>query len=524
MKNKLLYLGTALAVLAGALGFTRLDQGTQAPRYHQHLEQPSEAELGDCAVCGGAAELCTHLPIIQIETGGQKIPGAAILDENLTAVAYETGEHGEEEIEAVVSTVEEEGVWHHADDPAAHSSSALIRYRGNTSRSFSKHSYSIKLIEPGAPERSQNLPLLGMSAESEWALHGPFLDKTLLRNYMWMNLSAEVMGYAPNVRFCELVLDGEYQGVYVLMETIREGDGRVDLTDYEPGNPMCSYIVRIGGKLNPLKTIDNFTYYTKRLEEKKEVEVIYPGTQYQTQAVHDYVCADFSEIERVLYSAQMNDGSQVYRDYLDVDSFVNYYILQEFLAVNDAFSESTYFYRDVRGKLHIGPVWDYNNALDNFLRPVPMDELILAQRGWFGQLMMDKDFVEQVITRYRQLRQGVLSDESLCAYLDETAAWLGRAAERNNEIWGYSFDPEQLSRVEYRQPAIRDMLELAQADPINYVTRMNALVSELNPDNYEQAIQWMRESMVERGVWMDAHMDSLRQYCADSKNATRILG
>ena len=524
MKNKILYMGTALAMLLCALVFLALGERTDVLRFHQHLEQPGEAELGACTVCEGKGGLCTHLPVIRIDTNGQKIPGAAILDKNLLVLAYETGPNGEEEIQANISTIEEENVWHHADDPATHSSSALIRYRGNTSRSFSKHSYSIKLIEQGEPELNRDLPLMGMNADSEWSLHGPFLDKTLLRNYMWMNISAEVMGYAPNVRLCELVLDGEYQGVYVLMETIREGEGRVDLTDYEPGDPICSYIVRIGSNLDPLKTIENFTYYTYRLDESKEMEVIYPGTMHQTQDVHDYICTDLSQAEYLLYSAQMNDGSRAYRDVLDVDSFVNYYILQEFLAVNDAFSESTYFYRDVRGKIHVGPVWDYNNVLDNFPRPVPMDELILAQRGWYGQLMTDKDFVERIIHRYNQLRQGVLSDEYLNTYLDETVAWLGSAVKRNYTVWGYSFDPQQLSRVEYRQPTISDVLKITRAYPEQNEQILNEWILKLNPADYDQAIQWMRESMLERGAWLDQNIDSLRQYCSDSKNATRILG
>ena len=117
------------------------------------------------------------------------------------------------------------------------SSQALFHIRGNSSRAFSKHSYRIKLVEDANPEQNRDLPLLGMTANADWALHGPFLDKTQLRNYMWMNISAEVMGYAPNVRFCELILDGEYQGLYLLMETVSMDSGRVELTDYREGDP-----------------------------------------------------------------------------------------------------------------------------------------------------------------------------------------------------------------------------------------------------------------------------------------------
>ena len=124
---------------------------------------------------------------------------------------------------------------------------------------------------------------------------------------------------------------------------------------------------------------------------------------------------------------------------------MNYYLVMELLANNDTFSASTYLYRDVRGKLHIGPVWDFNNALDNFIVPMPRRGFLLSQRGWFAQLMADEDFVERVIARWRELRSGILSDGALDAYIDGTVAWLGSAVDRNFEVWGWSFDPDQLS-------------------------------------------------------------------------------
>ena len=114
-------------------------------------------------------------------------------------------------------------------------------------------------------------------------------------------------------------------------------------------------------------------------------------------------------------------------EYLDLNSFVDYYILQEFLAVNDSFSASTYFYKDVRGKLHIGPVWDYNNVLDNFFTDLPESGFLLAQKGWFGQLMESERFVERVIDRYQELRAGILSDEAISGYAEDVInCWAAR--------------------------------------------------------------------------------------------------
>ena len=328
-----------------------------------------------------APELCTHLPIIRVDTGDQTIPGRPYAGVDGNTAGYLTGDNGEEEILVQFSTVSAEGVWHHQDDPADAGGSALFRYRGNSSRWFTKGNFLLKTVKDGDPLDDRRMELLGMNSGKEWALHGPFLDKTLMRNYMCMNLSAEVM------------------------ETIAVDPNRLNLREYEPGDPVFSYLVRIEPYTNPEKVLDNFSLYSYRMEPWRRLELLYPGTANQTRRVREYVQVDYSEVERMLYSVEMLDGSDSWRQELDMDSFVNYYIIMEFFGINDTFAASTYFYRDVRGKLAIGPVWDYNNALGNFLRPISSREFLLSQRGWYAKLMQDEDFVERVISRYRQRRR-----------------------------------------------------------------------------------------------------------------------
>ena len=95
-----------LAVLAAAIGFQALDRGAGAPRYHQHLAQPSEEDLGLCEVCGGESALCTHLPIVTIQTGGQTIPGRPITNDAGVRTSYETTEQGDTEIIVSFSTID----------------------------------------------------------------------------------------------------------------------------------------------------------------------------------------------------------------------------------------------------------------------------------------------------------------------------------------------------------------------------------------------------------------------------------
>lgn len=498
-----------VGILLFSIFFQDMEKQTSVFRYQQHREQPSEEELGSCSVCGGKDRLCTHLPVISIETGGQTIPGRPYLDENGHTKGYYKSDSGEEEILVQFSTVAEEGVWHHVDDTPTDEGTALFRYRGNTSRAFSKGSFRLKTVEKDNPETARSQGLMGMKRGKEWALHGPFLDKTLMRNYICMNISAEVMGgWVPDIRFCELMLDGEYQGVYLLMETIDVDENRLDLRKYKPGDPILSYLVRIESNSNPAKELDSFGYYSYRMEPKSRLELLYPGSANQTKQVKEYVQADYNEVKRLLYSVEMLDGSDTWKQELELDSLVNYYILMEFFGTNDTFSYSTYFYRDARGKLSIGPVWDFNNAFDNYLLPISSREFLLSQRGWYAGLMRDEDFVECVISRYHELRQGVLSEEYLTAYEKEVEEWLGGAIERNFSVWGYTFDPEKLSSQERRRPA----------------SQGSETLQDINPSSYEEAVKQMMDFITVRGAWMDEHIDSLRQYCHPSRFAKQMLG
>lgn len=88
---------------------------------------------------------------------------------------------------------------------------------------FDKKGYLLRTTkDDGITNR--DVEMLGMDAHHEWALHGPYLDKTLIRNYMWYNIAGEIMDYAPNARFCEVIINGEYQGLYLMVETITSGE------------------------------------------------------------------------------------------------------------------------------------------------------------------------------------------------------------------------------------------------------------------------------------------------------------
>ena len=219
-------------------------------RIHQHLE------AGEKAACShGDNLLCTHLPLVEIETGGHDIPGAPILDDKGFIVDYTVTEAGESRLKATVEITDNAETNNHVTDTPALATSALINIRGRSSREFDKKSYRITLIYDDGINNNQSV--MGMDAHHEWVLHGPFLDKSLIRNYMWYNIAGECMEYAPNVRFCEVVIDGSYQGLYLMMESITKGydDSRLSMEVKKKGNSFSGYdddLIR-GGKRSRVK-------------------------------------------------------------------------------------------------------------------------------------------------------------------------------------------------------------------------------------------------------------------------------
>jgi hypothetical protein len=461
-KSLALYAAVLTSVLAATTAIVQISSFDAVGRHHQHLSSPSEADLGGvCARCG-EDEFYTHLPLVMVDTGGQEIPGRAEGFDEIycRAEQIETNDYGQEpQIEVRVTVIDNDGDWNAVSDEPAITSDALMRVRGNSSRMFDKLSYRLDLID-GFDEYgwqiNRPMPLLGMQSHSQWAMHGPFLDKTLMRNYVSMNIAAYVMGpgqWVPDVRFFELFIDGQFQGLYVLMETIAVDPGRLDLTAFEPGMPLSSYVFQLGtADPRDSRLVETFSQATLRLEPERQWALMYPGRRRVTPEARHYATMSLSTLERQLYSPDFILRPGAINGYIDLDSFVNFFVLYEFLGVIDLGSESTFIHKDARGRVTAGPVWDFNNVLNNFLLDIDYDRLLLADSWWVARLLTNPIFTSRAVARYDELRRGVLSDEHLTGYIADVQAWLGSAVDRNFEVWGYTFDPSQVSPCARRGP------------------------------------------------------------------------
>lgn len=489
-------MGTVAAVFIAAAVFHGIDSENGTKRYMQHEEAMPVEEKP-------AEGFSSHLPVISVETKGRQdilwlSPGGYLYGKDnlpLEEMPYA----GDEELlkyACDVSVVSSEGKWHSPEDTPQLAGSATIRVRGNSSRLFDKKSYQLKLMDEQGLERKE--PMMGMSAASDWVLNGPILDRTLVRNYVCYATAGAVMDYTPNTRFCELFLNGEYQGVYLMVEAITKDKGRLNLTEPERGRPVTSWIVRWDRKGKADTQVYDFTTYTLQAEGST-LDLRYPGKNTLTPERLAYVEEELSRAERALDSADRSDKTKGWQAYFDKEAFAQYFVLNEFFKNIDAGRFSSYYYKDVRGK--IAPVvWDFNNGCDNYINTVHDEAgFSMTDTMWYGELLQDEEFVEEVIEQYHSMRKGCLSDESLNTLIDDTVEYLGDAVDRNYEKYGYVFDLSQTEDRNYLQPV------------------------ERNYTSYEESVEQLKGWLNARGAWMDEHIDTLYQYCHDSRNAARMI-
>ncbi len=481
MKYKLFGIGALALVLVCALLASAVEAEEGPYRYHQHREARGPDAGCDC----DGTELCTHLPLVIIDTGGEAIPGEPLNDHyDAAGTSFTTTAAGADMLPARICVMDDGTRNHHPSDQPDLETDTLIRIRGNSSRYFDKKSYLLRFTdEKGEYEDHE---VMGMDAHYEWALYGPYLDKTLMRNYMWYNIAGEMMDYAPNVRFCEVILNGEYQGLYVMVETITNGvDCRVNVSEPVDNTTSTGYVLRLDrGSENEKKNLVNFTYYAYLFDRNYNhcVNIQYPKSGALTQEMVDAIEQEFSDFEKALYSFDYNTYDYGYQNYIDVDSFVDYFIINEFTQNYDAGYLSTYLYKDIGGKYRM-VIWDFNSACNNYQEDTTAISFQTQNTPWQKMLTRDEDYDRRIVDRYRMWRESFLSEAYLMDYIDGIIAYLGPAIDRNFQVWGYIFE-------EYL--------------PLEPESR--------NPDSFEDAVEDMKDFIRERGAWMDQYIEVVQQY------------
>jgi hypothetical protein len=405
--------------------------------------------------------LATELPLIQILTNGQEI-----LNDPRIVAQMKIIDNGEGELNYI------------DNHPTDYNGQVAIEIRGESSQFFEKKNYAFETQT--AEGENNNVSLLGMPAENDWILHGPYSDKSLIRNALTFEMGNDVMEYASRTRFCELIINDDYRGVYLLMEKIKQDDARVDIAkllpeDTEGDELTGGYILEID-RDNPEIEDDGFyssfplyAFYT--FHDPGFDQLVPDQKAYIQEWIYDF--------ELAMY---LSSYESTYQNYLDIESFIDYFLINELTKQIDAFKLSFYMYKEKDsngGKLHMGPIWDFNLGYSNFdfaCDPNPEGWIYpcTAWPFWVEKLMTIEAVQDQMYCRWQQLREDKLETSFLMSRIDSLVTTIGPAADRNFERY--------------------DVLG-------NYVWP-NLFISE----TYDEEVEYMRDWLVQRLFWMDQNM------------------
>jgi len=412
------------------------------------------------------SQFSSHLPIVSIQTSGQEIP-----EDDPRIVAW-------------MGIVDKgSGQENHLDDPFnGYDGQISIELRGASSLMFPKNNFSLETQDSSGA--NLNVPLLGFPDENDWVLHGPYSDKTLMRNVLTFGLATELGNYASRARFCELFLNDNYRGVYVLLEKIKRDKNRVDIAKLDADDLDGDSLT--GGYVIKIDWYEGYGQGWTSYNSEEEIQFAYhhPPADRLEPAQKQYIRKYISDFEATLAGSGFRDEQTGYRKYIQTASFIDYFLVNEFCRNVDGFSISVYMHkeRDSRGGLlRMGPVWDFNLAYgnqyegdfwdpegwvrDHWLDPVPF---------WWDRLEEDPAYREQLNCRWQDLRKDLLSLDRIYELIDAYVETLGPAVERNFDRW----------------PVLGKEIW-----PNYYVG-----------DSYEEEIETLKWWIAERLDWLDANM------------------
>jgi hypothetical protein len=353
-----------------------------------------------------------------------------------------------------------EGIRNNITDPFSHYNGKIaIEIRGSSSQMFPKKQYSFETIDSSGEEIDTSL--LGFPAESDWILYAPYTDKSLIRDVLAYNLSNNIGTYASRSKFCELVLNGQYMGVYVLLEKIKRNKNRVDISklteaDTTGDDLTGGYILKIDKDEGGFNDGWN-SNYPPYLNAWQKIYFMYhyPKPEDIAEVQKNYIQSFIDSFETKIYNPGFADTINGYAAFIDVSSFEDFFILNELNKNVDAYRLSAFLYKDKNskeGKLKAGPVWDFNLAFGNsdyydaFITEGWQLDYATYNTSfmngdywqvpfWWKKLFSDFNFKKKIALRWLELREDEFSTGNILLTIDSLTTLLDESQERNFIKW-----------------------------------------------------------------------------------------
>ena len=394
------------------------------------------------------------------------------------------------------------------NDPLNYYSSKLgIETRGNSTQGFDKKTYSIELRTAANEDTSVNL--FGMGGEEDWILHAMVIDKSQLRIPMSFYLAQRMGQYASEFKYVELILNGDYRGTYILVEKIKRDDDRVDIAKLDSDDLAGDSVT--GGYILRMDWLDNPVGFESNYNSQGGIPMFYQWYYPKAEKIKPqqatYIQNWMASFEEALFADNYTNSQGVrYTDYIDVNSFTDFLLINEFSKNSDGYKLSSYVHKDKDskgGKLVAGPIWDFDQTYGVSLvcsNNIPTGWTYLQNQDcwdlesmpmWWQNMMEDPVFQNRLKCRWTEFRQSFMHTDSIVNWIIQDTTFLSNALQRNFDKWDY-FIGESI---------------WIEPEPI--------------PQSYEEEISVMISWISARLNWMDANMPG---DCSQDDLSAPILG
>ncbi|NQU85636.1 MAG: CotH kinase family protein [Mariniphaga sp.] len=440
----------------------------------------------------GFLEFSSELPIVIINTDGQTIMDEPKITASLQIINNGIGQLNQS-----------------TDIPNEYDGFIGIEIRGATSSGYPQTPYGFETRDETG--NNLNVPLLGMPEENDWTLLSHYNDKSFLRNLLGFMLFEKLGHYAPRARLCEVIVNNEYQGIYLLTEKIKRDRNRLKIGTLNPedneGEELTGgYIFKIDyygsgdnwvSSFSPPGFPDFKVHFVYNYPKPDEI------TYQQKIYIQDYV----NDFETTLYGSDYKDEKKGFRSYINEASFIDYFLVSEVSRNNDGFKKSRYFFKKKSRKLYAGPVWDFDWAWKNinecdifkatngsgWAYRVNEYHPWVKSPGWMIRLLGDQNFSGNIYNRYFDLRETTFHKEFIFAIIDSVYSYVENAQERHFQRW-------QVLGRNVGAPEVDDQ-------PNTYFGEVEKLKSWI-----DIRLQWLDKYMVGKAVIEDSVDETLVIY------------
>ncbi|RXP44324.1 hypothetical protein EC396_17840 [Lutibacter sp. HS1-25] len=330
-----------------------------------------------------------------------------------------------------------------------------IRGRGNSTwYTHPKKAYQMKFDSKTA--------FLGMPKDKKWIFLAEHSDKTLMRNRIAFEMGyLSKLDWTPQSVFAEVFVNNKYNGTYHITQKVEESSNRVNLGD-------TGYLLEID-QLERMEADDVFFYTNEFLINIKEPEVAYESYEF------NYAKNLINEFEAALKGSNFKDPIDGYLKYIDLDSFIDWYLISEITKnVDSKFWSSIFLNVIPGGKIKMGPLWDFDLAFGNvdYADSEFPEGFWVKDNPWYHRLFQDPMFVSRVKNRflYFKRNQNLILDK-----IDFYANYLNLAQKENDDKW------DVLGNYIWPNPVVYNTYEEEVAHLKNwYIKRMNWLDTAFN--------------------------------------------